>query len=372
MFVLGVDPVSWSAVKEQTVDEYEKLVRDGGRLIFAFLPVDAAQQSLDPHRPIEERWGLKTSYRKTDSGALSFEIEASHDWTKLEHGAIERKFGKGTIVLVPESLPLSNQGLRDERDAEFIAALAGLGNHILFDENHFGVVETGSVAKLMRKYHLEGAMAVLAMVAGLFLVAERVESSSASPDARAIGRGGGRGTNSLRACRAAASRHRRKGSGQRLFRGMGRSRRKHDERAARVEAEIREHRREGPGGGVSRGVEDSNGETMTERLEQLHRRFRRGAHRSLQSDPGTGRGDRSRADRDSDPAARADRRRAGRRQNAAGADAGARARAVEFARIQFTPDLMPADITGTNVFQFRAQRIHAGARAGVHVVPAGR
>ncbi len=235
MFVLGVDPVSWSAVKEQTVDEYEKLVRDGGRLIFAFLPVDAAQQSLDPHRPIEERWGLKTSYRKTDSGALSFEIEASHDWTKLEHGAIERKFGKGTIVLVPESLPLSNQGLRDERDAEFIAALAGAATHILFDENHFGVVETGSVTKLMRKYHLEGALAVLAIVAGLFLWRS---ASSLLPPRRTRARSAVEGRDSMEGLVALLHR----GIGEKdlvdaCFAEWSKSG-KHDERAARVELEI--------------------------------------------------------------------------------------------------------------------------------------
>jgi hypothetical protein len=47
--------------------------------------------------------------------------------------------------------------------------LAGPATEIVFDENHFGVVETGSVVKLMRKYHLEGALAVLLLVAGLFL-----------------------------------------------------------------------------------------------------------------------------------------------------------------------------------------------------------
>jgi len=40
---------------------------------------------------------------------------------------------------------------------------------VIFDENHFGVVETGSVTKLMHKYHLEGAVAILALAAALFL-----------------------------------------------------------------------------------------------------------------------------------------------------------------------------------------------------------
>ncbi len=43
-----------------------------------------------------------------------------------------------------------------------------------------------------------------------------------------------------------------------------------------------------------------------------------------------------------------------------------------FGRIQFTPDLMPADITGTNVFNLQTERIHAGARPGVHHISSGR
>ena len=36
MFVLGVDPVAWSALDEDTVDEYGKLVENGGRLVIGF------------------------------------------------------------------------------------------------------------------------------------------------------------------------------------------------------------------------------------------------------------------------------------------------------------------------------------------------
>jgi hypothetical protein len=91
---------------------------------------------------------------------MSLTLEAP-DWQEWSHGAIERKFGAGSVVLVPDSFPLSNQGLRDARDAPFISQLTGSAHHIWFDENHFGVVETGSVAKLMRQYRLEGAIAML-------------------------------------------------------------------------------------------------------------------------------------------------------------------------------------------------------------------
>jgi hypothetical protein len=166
IFVLGVDPVPFSALGDQTINEYETLVRDGGRLILAFLPLQSTRPSLDQH-PLERRWGLRLASRKTDTG-MSLTLEAP-DWQEWSHGAIERKFGAGSVVLVPDSFPLSNQGLRDARDAPFISQLTGSAHHIWFDENHFGVVETGSVAKLMRQYRLEGAIAMLAIVAALFL-----------------------------------------------------------------------------------------------------------------------------------------------------------------------------------------------------------
>jgi hypothetical protein len=40
---------------------------------------------------------------------------------------------------------------------------------VLFDENQFGVSETGSVAVLIRKYRLETAIGMLFAIAGLFI-----------------------------------------------------------------------------------------------------------------------------------------------------------------------------------------------------------
>jgi hypothetical protein len=97
-------------------------------------------------------------------------FDPSPQWATLsQRDAVERDFGKGSVVLVADSYFLSNEGLREARDTDLIARLVGPARHVVFDENHFGVAETGSVAKLMRKYRLEGAVLVLVVVAGLFL-----------------------------------------------------------------------------------------------------------------------------------------------------------------------------------------------------------
>jgi hypothetical protein len=164
MFVLGVDPIAWSAVKVKTLEDYEKLVERGGRLVIAFLTVRGAVAALDKE-PMEERWNLRVRYRPELSAVY---FDAGPQW-RTDGKIIERRFGDGTIVLVADSFPLSNQGLRETEDAEFIAKLAGPAHRVIFDENHFGVSESGSVTKLMRKYKLEGAVAMLAVLAGLFL-----------------------------------------------------------------------------------------------------------------------------------------------------------------------------------------------------------
>jgi len=217
MFVLGVDPGAWSRVDSKTLDEYVKLVHDGGRLVIGFLPVRARPKSefaipapevpREPHKKTPKEtpavvalWHIELAYRTFkggdfDSSGLphetalyfnthSFAPEANYaavkshwaDWRTLasdasDHGAVavERTFGKGTIVLVADTFPLSNEGLREARDAGLIARIAGSATRITFDEDHFGVSETGSVTKLMRQYRLQGAVAILIVAAALFL-----------------------------------------------------------------------------------------------------------------------------------------------------------------------------------------------------------
>ena len=178
LLVLGTEPVAWSALKNNTLEEYERLVRQGGRLVIAFVPVRVPQNAGEQNA-VEARWHLKFSYARPSgeddrSAAIprdsALRFEAGPEWRRLGgREAIERGFGAGSIVLIADSYPLSNQGLRDARDAQFISTLLGPARRIVFDENHFGVVETGSVTKLIRKYRLQRAIAVLAVLAALFL-----------------------------------------------------------------------------------------------------------------------------------------------------------------------------------------------------------
>ncbi len=180
LLVLGVAPHSWNEIEQKTVTEYENLVSKGGRLILAFLPVPTPKED-DKMPVLKDRWNLELAY-SDDGNAGADEIPrdsalyfaAGKEWNVLEKDgdvpvAVERSFGKGTIVLLAQSYSLSNEGLREDRDAKLVATLVGPAKRVLFDENHFGIEETGSVTTLMRKYHLEAAVVVLLIGTALFL-----------------------------------------------------------------------------------------------------------------------------------------------------------------------------------------------------------
>jgi hypothetical protein len=186
LVVLGVNPGGWTEIRQNVVTDYEKLLANGGRLVIAFLPVRMPSTAPSSSPVLKDRWHIGLRYRKRGEvtqpkevgetlprqSALYFEPGA--EWRVLETAfgdpaAVERALGGGTIVLVADSFPLSNEGLRESRNAELIASMVGKARRVAFDENHFGVADTGSVGTLLRKYGLEGGVAALIVAAALFM-----------------------------------------------------------------------------------------------------------------------------------------------------------------------------------------------------------
>src|SRR5581483_899620 len=61
MLVLGVEPLAWSAVQNKTLEEYEKLVARGGRLVLGFLPAHNPRKIAEK-RDVEQRWHIKLRF----------------------------------------------------------------------------------------------------------------------------------------------------------------------------------------------------------------------------------------------------------------------------------------------------------------------
>ena len=82
---------------------------------------------------------------------------------------VERRLGRGTVLLVADSYAFSNEALVKDRQPGLLAWMIGGGRDIIFDEAHLGVVVEPGVAALLRKYHLQGLLASLLLLAGLFV-----------------------------------------------------------------------------------------------------------------------------------------------------------------------------------------------------------
>ena len=82
---------------------------------------------------------------------------------------VERKFGKGSVVLASDSFFISNEAMLKARHADLLAWLVGANRRVVFDEAHLGISESPGVAALMRKYRLHGLAAGLLLLAGLFI-----------------------------------------------------------------------------------------------------------------------------------------------------------------------------------------------------------
>jgi hypothetical protein len=100
---------------------------------------------------------------------------------------IERKFGSGSIVIASDTWFLSNEAMLKDRQPALLAWLVGPHRQVVFDEAHFGLVETAGVATLLRKYRLGGLVAAFVLLAALFiwknsfsLVPPLVEASDAA------------------------------------------------------------------------------------------------------------------------------------------------------------------------------------------------
>ena len=81
----------------------------------------------------------------------------------------EKQYGNGTIVLAGDSFFVSNEAMQRDRHADLLAWLIGAGQTVVFDESHFGIVESSGVTALMRKYRLHGVMFGFILLAGLFI-----------------------------------------------------------------------------------------------------------------------------------------------------------------------------------------------------------
>jgi len=228
LLVLGVQPADFDMTDANLADSIETYVRTGGRLVVTFFPVgkeplpfwrEGAQKKQQTGPPggktpkdqeaspldgfglvsLCKRWGVELDYTRLipDEEGVSQPITATRvapmvgtdslSWhtalyfTGLDSSwktiyaaedrpvIVERKLGRGSIVLSSDSYFLSNEAMRKERHPPLLAWLIGPCPQVIFDETHLGIAEHPGVMTLARRYRLHGLFAGLLALVGLYL-----------------------------------------------------------------------------------------------------------------------------------------------------------------------------------------------------------
>jgi hypothetical protein len=162
---------------------------------------DDLKEEMKQYADLSQEWGFQLKYKDLDTNddgqiefpnalrmspspdlPVSLAIHTSLYFTDLTNGwttiyqrhtkapvVVERKFGAGSVVLVADSYPFSNEAMFKERSAPLLAWLLGSGRDAIFDEAHLGIVEQPGMATLVRRYQLHGLVFSLLVVAGLFI-----------------------------------------------------------------------------------------------------------------------------------------------------------------------------------------------------------
>jgi hypothetical protein len=130
--------------------------------------------------------GVKPTFGRATSAADALSLPAELTWhgetsfeTKMGWSIlytssgypvlVERRIGAGSVVLLSDSYPASNEAMVKERRPALLSYLAGSSGRVVFDETHLGVLESEGVASLGRRYRLTPFLASLLVLAGLFV-----------------------------------------------------------------------------------------------------------------------------------------------------------------------------------------------------------
>jgi hypothetical protein len=82
---------------------------------------------------------------------------------------IERAFAQGSLVLLADSFPLSNEALAGDRNTHFLLWLIEKREGVLFDETHLGLSEQPGIMTLAQRYGLQGTLVSIVAVLLLFI-----------------------------------------------------------------------------------------------------------------------------------------------------------------------------------------------------------
>ena len=176
LILLGLQP----AALAENAAVLQKIAGAGNRVVAAM----GGQSDAKPEA-LEKSWGVRLDTDSNRRVAHRLWFAGPAGWRVLERVgvkilAMEREFGKGTVVLQVESDDFTNQAMIVANRLEQVTGALGGNPALIFDENHLGIAESGSVVSLARRFRLTGFAFGLAICTALWIW----RASSAFPPPR--------------------------------------------------------------------------------------------------------------------------------------------------------------------------------------------
>lgn len=171
LLLLAVKPDDLAA-EQPYLESLQAIAARGNRVVVA---LQAPNILINADAPaLREKWGVKLGVESTRERRHKLYFTEAKDWSGIERVgprllAIERNFGKGSIALFSGSTDFDNESTVTTERLRLVAAALAPGSRIIFDEQHLGVAESGSVIALARRFRLTGLALGLAFCAALFL-----------------------------------------------------------------------------------------------------------------------------------------------------------------------------------------------------------
>jgi hypothetical protein len=152
-----------SRVKQEEFERREEPKSRGSR-----------KQSKTEQAPLSIMWKVRIAFDPDEKHAHRLYFAEAGEWKIRDQAgtrilAIERDFDKGSVVLMTESGDFINASAVGLNRLRQVAGALGAYRRIVFDEQHLGIAESGSVVGMARQFRLMGLALGLAICAALFI-----------------------------------------------------------------------------------------------------------------------------------------------------------------------------------------------------------
>lgn len=191
LVMLGLDPVKVNWNDGLLLQSVDKIAGRGNRVVLAMYidPEDdrVKQEDLDRREtmqangkkkseapPLGSMWKVRLKLDADPKSRHPLFFERADGWRVRDTAgtkilAIEQDSGKGSVLLMAESTEFTNgSAVQLDRLADISGAL-GPNRQIVFDEQHLGIAESGSIVGMARQFRLMGLALGLALCAALFI-----------------------------------------------------------------------------------------------------------------------------------------------------------------------------------------------------------